>query len=195
MAGHAYRAGMRRIVITQNITLDGVIEIEQPWFDVTVDTEQGRELADVTAEHAAASDGFLVGRTTFEEMRSFWPQQIDDQTGVTEHLNRVQKYVVSTTLDDPNWDGTTILRGGDTLESQIHALTAEDGTDIVLTGSITLGHALLRAGVVDEIRLFTFPLVLGRGRRLFPDGWSADALTLIDQRTFSAGVTLTRYAL
>lgn len=92
---------MRRIVITQNITLDGVIDNEQSWFDVTADTEQGRELAEVTAEYSAASDGFLVGRTTFEEMRGFWPEQVDDDTGVTDHLNRVQKYVVSTSLDDP----------------------------------------------------------------------------------------------
>ncbi|MEU4829806.1 dihydrofolate reductase family protein [Streptosporangium sp. NPDC023615] len=186
---------MRRIVITQNITLDGVVDAEQSWFDVTADTEQGRELAAVTAEHAAASDGFLVGRTTFEAMRGFWPRQLDDRTGVTDHLNRVRKYVVSTTLDDPGWDGTTVLRGGDALEPEIRALTDGDGTDIVLTGSITLGHSLLRAGLVHEVRLFTYPIVLGRGRRLFPDGWRAENLSLIEQRTFSGGVTLTRYAL
>jgi dihydrofolate reductase len=132
---------MRRIVITQNITLDGVIDNDEGWFDVSTDTEQGRELAAVTAEHAAASDGFLVGRVTFEEMRSFWPVQVDDDTGVTDHLNRVRKYVVSTTLDDPDWEGTTILRGGESLEPEIRALTEQDGTDIVLTGSITLSHA------------------------------------------------------
>ncbi|MGM1016958.1 MAG: dihydrofolate reductase family protein [Actinomycetota bacterium] len=186
---------MRRIVITQNTTLDGVIDNEQSWFDVTADTEQGRELAAVTAEHAAASDGFLVGRVTFEEMRGFWPQQTDDRTGVTDHLNRVQKYVVSTTLSDPGWEGTTVLRGGDALESEIRALADSDGTDVVLTGSITLARSLLLANLVQELRLFTYPVVLGRGRRLFPAGWHADDLSLIEQRTFSGGVTLTRYAL
>ena len=186
---------MRRIVITQNITLDGVIDTAESWFDVTTDTDQGRELAEVTAQHAAMSDGFLVGRVTFEEMRSFWPHQVDDLTGVTEHLNRVQKYVVSTTLEDPGWAGTRILQGGDALETEIHALTEEDGTDIVLTGSITLGSTLLRAGLVDELRLFTFPIVLGQGRRLFPEGWRAKHLQLLEHRKFSGGVTLTRYAL
>ena len=162
---------MRRIVITQNITLDGVVDNEQSWFDITVDTEQGEQLAAVTAEHAAASDGFLVGRTTFEEMRGFWPRQRDDRTGVTEHLNRVQKYVVSTTLDDPQWAGTTILRGREGLASEIRALIDQDGSDIVLTGSITLAHDLLRARLVNELRLFTFPIVLGTGRRLFPEDW------------------------
>src|SRR3712207_229177 len=123
---------MRRIVVTQNITLDGVVEAATGWFDPTADTEQNRELQRVTAEHAAASDGFLVGRVTFEEMRGFWPRQVDDATGVTEHLNRVAKYVVSRTLEDPRWAGTTILRGGDRLSEEIGALTAQDGTDIVL---------------------------------------------------------------
>jgi dihydrofolate reductase len=183
---------MRRIVITQNITLDGIVDNEQGWFDPTADTVQNRELAEVTAEHSAASDGFLVGRVTFEEMRGFWPQQHDDRTGVTDHLNRVQKYVVSRTLDDPDWEGTTILRGGDRLADDIGSLTAQDGSDIVLTGSIALGHDLLRLGLVDEIRLFTYPLTLGRGRRLFPDDVAA-SFELAEQRRFTGGVTLTRY--
>jgi dihydrofolate reductase len=186
---------MRRIVVTQNITLDGVVDNEQSWFDVTADTEQGRELAEVTAEHAAASDGFLVGRVTFEEMRGFWPQQENDRTGVTDHLNRVEKYVVSSSLSDPQWARTTVLRGGDALESEIRAVTERDGTDVVLTGSITLARSLLLSRLVHELRLFTYPIVLGRGRRLFPAGWHADDLGLIEQRTFSGGVTLTRYAL
>lgn len=184
---------MRRVVITQNITLDGVVDNTEGWFDVTADTPEGRELAEVTAEHAAASDGFLVGRVTFEEMRGFWPQQRDDRTGVADHPGRVQKYVVSRTLDDPNWQGTTILRGGDGLAEEIRDLTAQPGTDIVITGSIALGHDLLRAGLVDELRLFVYPLTLGRGRRLFPDGFRS-ALSLLEERRFSGGVVLLRYS-
>ena len=105
----------RRLIITENITIDGVIENDGTWFDPTDDSEQGRELAEITRQHAAASDGFLVGRTTFEEMREFWPRQVDDTTGVTDHLYRVEKYVVSRDLEDPGWDGTTVLRGGDGL--------------------------------------------------------------------------------
>lgn len=186
---------MRRIVITQNITLDGVIDNEQGWFDVTADTPEGRELAEATAEHAAASDGFLVGRTTFEQMRGFWPQQQDDRTGVTDHLDRVQKHVVSTTLVDPQWAGTEVLRGGPDLSAEITALKERDGADLVLTGSITLGHDLLTAHLVDELRLFTYPLVLGRGRRLFPDGFETRGLELLEERRFLNGAVLLRYAL
>ena len=91
---------MRRLVITENITMDGVVENDGSWFDPTEDSLQQRELATLTRKHAAASDGFLVGRITFEEMRGFWPTQVDDQTGVTDHLNQVQKYVVSSGMED-----------------------------------------------------------------------------------------------
>lgn len=186
---------MRRLVVTQNITVDGVVDNSRSWFDPTADTPQNREMREVTATHAAASDGFLVGRVTFEEMRGFWPQRRDDDTGVTEHLDRVAKYVVSRTLDDPGWPGTTVLRGGDGLAAEIGALTAQSGSDIVLTGSITLAHDLFRAGLVDEVRLFVYPIVLGEGRRLFPDGWAPAGFELAESRQFSGGAVLLRYLL
>lgn len=183
----------RRLVITENITLDGVVENDGSWFDPTDDSEQGRQLAEVTREHAAASDGFLVGRTTFEEMREFWPRRIDDTTGVTDHLNRVEKYVVSGSLQDPGWAGTTVLRGGDDLEAQIDVLKSRDGTDIVLTGSISLAHHLIGMGVVDELRLFVFPVVIGTGRRLFTEDHHIRDLLLAEHRSFKDGVVLLRY--
>ena len=186
---------MRRLVVTQNITLDGIVDNNRSWFDPTAETAQNREMQEVTAVHSAASDGFLVGRVTFEEMRGFWPQRTDDDTGVTGHLNRVAKYVVSRTLDDPGWAGTTVLRGDDRLAAEIGELKAQDGTDIVLTGSISLAHDLFRAGLVDEVRLFVYPVVLGEGRRLFPDGWAPPELTLAESRTFSGGALLLRYLL
>ncbi|WP_229051381.1 dihydrofolate reductase family protein [Aeromicrobium sp. Leaf350] len=186
---------MRRIVVTQMISLDGIVDNEQSWFDPSADTPQNAEMSEVTRQHAAASDGFLVGRVTFEEMRGFWPQQTDDSTGVTDHLNRVAKYVVSRSLDDPEWEGTTVLRGGDGLADEIRDLVAQDGTDIVLTGSIELAHELFRLDLVDEVRLFVHPVVLGSGRRLFPDGWVHRALELLEERRFSEGALLLRFAL
>ncbi len=184
----------RRVVVTENMTLDGVVENDGTWFDPTEDSDRGRELAAVTAEHAAASDAFLVGRVTFEEMRGFWPIQKDDTTGVTDHLNRVDKYVVSRSLDDPQWEGTTVLRGGDDLEREVRALAEAPGKDIVLTGSITLAQDLLMRGLVNELRFFVYPVVLGRGRRLFPEQWSGSHLQLIEQRPIQ-DVALLRYRL
>lgn len=183
----------RRIVITENITVDGVVDNDGSWFDPTDNSEQGQQLAAITQQHAAASDGFLVGRITFEEMRGFWPGRVEDKTGVTDHLNRVEKYVVSRSLEDPGWDGTTVLRGGDQLASQIRELQDRGGTDIVLTGSISLVQQLLAFGMVDELRLFVYPVVVGAGRRLFPEGHSLRDLTLAENRSFKDGVVLLRY--
>lgn len=183
----------RKLVITQNITLDGVIG-GAGWFDPTEDNPRGRELAAITRSQAAASDGFLVGRVTFEQMRGFWPQQAADATGVTDHLNRVQKYVVSSTLQDPGWDWTTVLRGGEGLQREIGELTEQPGADIVLTGSVTLAHRLLALRLVDELRLFLHPVVLGAGERLFPDGLDIPSLELLEQQQVH-GVTVSRYAI
>lgn len=183
---------MRDLVITQNITLDGVVDATEGWFMPADgdDVDRSAEEA-VLAEQAAASDGFLVGRRTFEDMRSFWPQQTDDETGVTDHLNAVSKHVVSRTLTDPGWAGTTV-HSGDLVEEVI-ALKARPGSDIVVTGSIELCHALLRAGLVDELRLFTYPLVLGAGRRLYPDGTTLRPMRLVEARGFPSGTVLTRH--
>ncbi|MFV0535188.1 MAG: dihydrofolate reductase family protein [Cumulibacter sp.] len=147
----------------------------------------------MTRQQAAASDGFLVGRVTFEEMRGFWPERRHDEPGVTNHLNQVEKYVVSRGLADPGWDGTTIPRGGDSLASEIRALQAREGADIVLTGSISLAQQLLELDLVDELRLFVYPVVLGAGHRLFIEQHQRRNLTLAENRSFKDGVALLRY--
>ena len=182
---------MRDLVITQNITLDGVVSNDSSWFGPAGQDANTDDLDEALLGQAHASDALLVGRTTFEEMRSYWPQQVADATGVTDHLNRVAKYVVSTTLEDPGWDGTTILRGP--LETDIRALKAAEGSDIVVTGSIQLCHALIDAALVDEYRLFTHPHVEGRGRRLFEGRTTVPALHPVEVRPFRGGVVLLRY--
>lgn len=182
---------MRTLAITQNITVDGAIEMLDDWFDPQ---EQGddQELLDEIHRQDRAADGFLVGRQTFEDLRGYWPQQSEDPTGITEYLNTVQKYVVSSTLADPGWENSTILTGDAVTE--VTALKQRPGADIVVTGSITLCHTLITAGLVDEYRLFTYPVVQGRGRRLFPDGYTIPALRLADSKSFRSGITYTCYA-
>ena len=118
-------------------------------------------------EQSEAADALLLGRVTFEEMRGYWPLQTDDTTGITDYLNNVSKYVVSATLQDPEWEHTTVLRGA--LIDEISALKSRPGGDIVTTGSMTLVRDLIAAGLVDEYRLFMYPVVLGHGHRLFAD--------------------------
>ena len=182
---------MRTLVITQNITVDGSIEMLGDWFDPQGQADSSDLMAEMHRQDST-TDGFLVGRQTFEDLRGYWPQQTDDATGVTDYLNQVQKYVVSSTMTDPQWQNSTVL-SGDPVD-QVRELKEKPGQDIVVTGSITLCHTLIAAGLVDEYRLFVYPVVQGRGRRLFPDGFEVPALRLIESKAFRCGITYSSYA-
>jgi dihydrofolate reductase len=184
---------MRTLVITQNITVDGSVEMLDDWFDPQ--GHGGVDNSDLIAEihrQDRRADGFVVGRQTFEDLRSYWPKQTDDSTGITDYLNQVRKYVVSSTMTDPGWQNSTVLSGDPVVE--VRALKEEPGRDIVVTGSITLCHALIEAGLVDEFRFFVYPAVQGRGRRLFPEGFAVSRLRLLENMSFRSGITYSRYA-
>lgn len=184
---------MRTLAVTQNVTVDGSVEMLTGWFDPGA---QGQaDMSDLLAEshrQDGEADALLLGRRTFEDFRGYWPARTDDTTGITDYLNRVDKYVVSTTLTDPGWENSTVLSADPVAE--VAALKEREGRDIVVTGSITLVHTLIEAGLVDEYRLFVYPSVQGRGRRLFPDGYEIPRLRLLDSRPFTSGITLQRYA-
>jgi dihydrofolate reductase len=184
---------MRKLIVTENITLDGVIDARDGWFSPAGDEEVDQsDINDALREQAGAADALLLGRVTFEEMRGYWPLQTDDETGVTEYLNNVSKYVVSSTMKDPEWERSTVLSGD--LDDNVRELKGKSGKDIVVTGSITLVHELIPLGLVDEYRLFVYPVVLGRGARLFEDATSIPKLKLADSRAFRSGVVLTSYS-
>ncbi|MGK5111256.1 dihydrofolate reductase family protein [Geodermatophilus sp. CPCC 205506] len=180
---------MGQLVVTQNCTLDGVIEALDGWFDPQGDDEDTSDVLAVIQQQMAAQTGFLLGRRTFEDMRGLWPAQTDT-TGITRHLDEVRKYVVSRTLTDPGWENTRVLPG-DPVE-EVRVLRASHDGEVGVTGSITLCHALIRGGLVDEFRLLVHPRVLGRGRRLFPDGVDV-RLRRVGAEEFRAGITLLTY--
>lgn len=184
--------GMRRLIVTENITLDGVIEATGGWFDpVGNDGVDQSDQVEFMSNHMLAADAFLVGRVTFEQMRGFWPKQTEDTTGVSDYLNRVSKYVVSSTLHDPDWVNSTVLSGD--LDEEIRELKSQPGGDIVTTGSITLVHALVAAGLVDQYRLFVYPVVLGSGARLFAEATSVPGLQLDQAQPFRSGIVALTY--
>lgn len=182
-------ADSRKLVVAENISANGVIEFIDPWFDPG--EQDDGDLLEAMRGHMEAEDALLLGRQTFQDFRGYWPLQSDDTTGITAHLNRVQKYVVTSTLTEPGWENTTVLGGP--LDEEVRALKAKPGGEIGVTGSISVVHALMRAGLVDEYRLFVYPVLTSSGRNLVPDGMSLGGLSLREARSFRSGVVLLTY--
>ena len=173
------------IVLTENCTADGVIDMAAGWFDPADQTDD--QLVAAMRAHMAEQDALLLGRSTFEAFRGYWPNQTDDTTGITDHLNRVQKYVLSTTLQDPEWEPTTILRDLD----QVRALKDRPGR-LGVTGSISVAQQLVAADLVDEYCLFVYPVLVGAGAGVLADVRRLD-LDLVEATPFPSGITLLRY--
>jgi dihydrofolate reductase len=174
-----------RLVLTENSTADGVIDMAAGWFDPADQTDD--ELVAAMRAHMAEQDALLLGRTTFEAFRSYWPNQTDDATGITDHLNRIQKYVLSRTLEDPGWEPTTILHDFE----EVRALLAQPG-QLGVTGSISVANQLAVADLIDEYRLLVYPVLVGPGSGVLPRAGRLD-LELTEATPFRSGVTLLRF--
>ncbi len=179
---------MRRIVVTEFISLDGVIE-EPRW---TFQFERGPEGGKFKFDELFASEALLLGRVTYQGFAAAWPSMGTDDFG--KRMNGIPKYVVSSTLTDAEatWGSTTVIRGD--VAAEIASLKAQPGGDLLVEGSCQLAQTLIQHNLVDEYRLMLFPIMLGDGKRLFPDVLSEPAkLTLTDARPDRDGVMLLRY--
>jgi dihydrofolate reductase len=136
----------------------------------------------------ATSDALLLGRATYETFAATFAHQTG---GTADAMNNTRKYVVSTTLKTADWNNTTLINGN--VAEEIARLKQQPGQDISISGSGTLIQTLMRHNLVDEYSLLVYPLVLGTGKRLFPDGIAKLCLKLIEARPLSTGVTLLRY--
>jgi dihydrofolate reductase len=179
---------MTRIVVTEFVSLDGVIE-EPRW---TFQFDRGPEGDRFKYDELFASEALLLGRVTYQGFAQAWPAMGHDDFG--KRMNNIPKYVVSTTLADADatWGDTSVIRGD--VAAEIARLKAQPGGDLLVEGSSQLVHTLAQHGLVDEYRLMVFPIVLGRGKRLFPDEMSQAArLTLTESRTAGDGILLLNY--
>ena len=186
---------MRRLIVWEFLTLDGVMEA--PGFEEHPDGRSGwalrmsdDELQVFNASIVNSADVFLLGRRTYQIWAAFWPTAGADQE-FAKRMNDMPKYVVSNTLKRADWKNTTIL-SGDPAEA-VAELKRQPGGDIVVNGSANLAVGLMTAGLVDEYRLMFFPVVLGSGRRLFPDSMDLRYLRLVDGRVFGCGVIYGAY--
>jgi dihydrofolate reductase len=193
-----------KLTVNTNVSVDGVMQgLGGPEEDPSGGFERGgwampyfdEETAALVGEVYGRADAFLFGRRTYEVFAGSWgtgswgANQGDDPISVA--LNTKPKYVASTTLTDPGWAGTTVLSGG--VAAAVGELKAKPGGELQVIGSLSLARLLLANDLVDELTLLTYPVVVGQGRRLFPDAGPDAALELVESRATTNGVIFQVY--
>jgi dihydrofolate reductase len=188
---------VRKLVVSEFVTLDGVME--DPGGAEGFDRggwafrfDRGPEGDKFKLDEVLDADALLLGRVTYEGFAAAWPSR-SDEVGFADKFNTMPKYVVSTTLTDPEWTNSTVI-DGDVVE-EIRKLKEEPGGDLVVHGSATLVRTLVDNDLVDEYRLMVFPIVLGKGKRLFGDAADKKRLRLVDAKPVGPdGVVVLTYA-
>jgi dihydrofolate reductase len=184
---------MGRIVVSENVSLDGVIQDPAGdegfrvggWVGLIKDSPELNRLA---LDEALGAEALLLGRRTYEWFAARWPSRSGE---LADRLNGLPKYVVSSSLDDPAWNNSTVLRGD--VVHEISKLKQELNGEILVAGSFRLLRTLVEHDLVDELRLKILPVVLGAGERLFGETSDKKPLRLVDARTLGGGVVVLTY--
>jgi dihydrofolate reductase len=173
---------MRKLVVTEFLSLDGVMENPAWTFPYWND-----EIATFKGEETSANEALLLGRVTYQGFAAAWPNSKDEGAA---YFNNARKYVVSTTLDKVEWNNSVRIK--DNIVAEIAKLKQQDGADLVVHGSATPVQTLMQHDLVDRYRLLVYPVVVGKGKRLFQEGTTAK-LNLVETRSFSSGVAALIY--
>jgi len=184
---------MGRIVVTEFVSLDGVMEDPGGAEDFkyggwSFEFSRGDEGDKFKLDETMSTEALLLGRVTYEGFAAAWPEREGE---FADKFNSMPKYVVSSTLSDPEWTNTTVLEGEPS--ESVPGLRDEVDGDVVVHGSCRLAQALLESDLVDELRLMVFPVVLGSGKRLFGETSDKKPLALTDSRTVGDGVSILIY--
>jgi dihydrofolate reductase len=184
---------MGRIVVTEFVSLDGVMEAPGGGEDYkhggwTFEIERGQEGDKFKLDETMASEALLLGRRTYEGFAAAWPSRDGE---FADKFNSMPKYVVSSTLKDPEWNNTAVLDGE--LAAEVAKIKEQQEGDIVVHGSAQLVQALLENDLVDELRLMVFPVVLGSGKTLFGETSDKKTLKLSDSKIVGDGVAILVY--
>jgi dihydrofolate reductase len=186
---------MGKVVVTEFVSADGVYEdpggsedFEHSGWSFKFD--RGEEGDKFKLDETLASDALLLGRVTYEGFAEAWPKRTDDESGFADKFNSMPKYVVSSTLEDPDWNNSTVI--GTDIKAEVPKLKERHDGDIVVHGSGQVVQGLLDEDLVDEVRLMVFPVVLGEGKRPF-DGAKMTGMKLRESRTVGDGVVILIY--
>ncbi|GAA3683499.1 dihydrofolate reductase family protein [Nonomuraea antimicrobica] len=177
---------MGRVVLSVFTTIDGVIENPHEWTFQFVSPDAMKTGLD----QIRAADALLLGRVTYDGFAAAWPS-MTDEAGYADRMNSLPKYVVTTTLNKGEWNNTTVIR--DNPAERIAQLKEEIEGDILIFGSAALVRWLLRERLIDELRLVTYPVVAGKGARLFDESMDTTVLRLTGSQAFSSGVVALTY--
>ncbi|HVR13259.1 MAG TPA: dihydrofolate reductase family protein [Gaiellaceae bacterium] len=184
---------MGRIVVTEFVSLDGVVEDPGGAEDFkyggwSFEISRGDEGDKFKLDETMASDALLLGRVTYEGFADAWPSRDGE---FADKFNSMPKYVVSSTLKDPTWTNSTVLSGD--VADEVAKLKQQVDGDIVVHGSVQLVQALIDRDLVDELRLMVFPVVLGSGKRIFGETSDKKPLHLVDSKVVGDGVAILTY--
>ena len=184
---------MGRIVVTEFVSLDGIIEAPGGGEDFrhagwTFQINRGDEGDKFKLDETRSSDALLLGRVTYEGFAKAWPSRKGE---FADKFNSIPKYVVSSTLENTEWDNSTVITGD--LTKAVASLKQKHDGDIVVHGSARLVQALVEKDLVDEYRVMLFPVVIGTGKRLFGETRDKKSLRLVDSRVVGDGVVILRY--
>jgi dihydrofolate reductase len=177
---------MRKIVVSEFVSLDGVMEDPRWTFQFPSDDRDKFKF-----DELAASDALLLGRVTYEGFAAAWPNMLEQTGEYGAWMNGYPKYVVSTTLQEAGWNNSTIIN--ENVEEEVSNLKRQPGKDILVFGSGQLVNTLMEHDLVDEYRLMVFPVVVGGGKRLFENASDEKALKLIETKTFASGAVVLSY--
>jgi dihydrofolate reductase len=181
-----------RLVVTEFVTLDGVVEDpggaeKTPGGGWAFRFERGADGDKFKFDELMAADAMLLGRVTYAGFAAAWPN-ITDEQGFAAKMNSMRKYVVSSTLQTADWTNSVILRGN--VVGEVRKLKDQPGGDILVAGSAQLVRALAEHQLVDEYRLMIYPVILGSGKRLFPEGLPTSGFKIIEPQQTAAVLTM-----
>ena len=186
---------MGKIIVSENVSLDGVVQdpagdegfSRGGWVGLIAARE---DVAKIALDEALGAEAFLLGRRSYEWLAARWPSRSGD---LADRLNSLPKYVVSSTLEDPDWNNSTVLKGD--AVNEVSKLKQGLNGEIVVAGSFQLLRTLIEHDLVDELRLKIFPVVLGAGERLFTETSEKKHMRLVDSHTLGEGIAYLTYEL
>jgi len=186
---------MRKVIVSEFVTLDGVMEdpggaekFERGGW--AFQFERGPEGDKFKYDEIMASDALLLGRVTYEGFAEAWPSRTGE---FADKMNGMAKYVVSTTVKQPSWNNSLVIKSN--IRDEVSKLKAMPGQDILVAGSAQLVHTLRQHNLIDEYRLMVYPVILGKGKRLFNDGSDMHALRLVEVKQAGSGILTLVYHL